>query len=209
MLSARIRQPIKEPVDHSEIQLQNRNANLEAMLAEAMQRNKKLTAFLREYPMPGDEFIFANITKISGNEMIINCGQNQPLKAGQFVLGDNSIIGTVSEVAPYSSKVRLITSPLSRIAVKIGNKDAVIEGDKDKLKIELIPKSFEIKAGEKVFCKPKQGFLYTPITIGNVVECKTSTKNLLLWQIIVEPACDIETLTSVDVIIINTDKQGK
>ncbi len=208
MLSARTSRPTKKHADRTEIQLENRNANLEAMLAEAMQRDNELTNFLRENPRPGDKFVFANITKISANELVINRGQNQGLKVGQFVLGDNSIIGTVCEVTAYTSKVRLITSPRSQIAVRLGDRDAIAQGNETAMKIQLIPKSYKVKTAQKVFCKPKAGFLYSPIIIGTVSERRESNKNPLLWEITVEPACDIETLTSVDVIVINSNKPG-
>ncbi len=209
MLSARTRQPIKQRAGRSEIQLENRNANLEAMLAEAIQRDRELTGFLREYPRPADKFVFANITKISADEMVVNRGEKAGLKTGQFVLGDNSIIGTVSEVSPYSSKVKLITSTQSRIAVRLGNRDAIAEGGKEnRLKIQLIPKSYKVKTADEVFCQPKPGLLYTPIILGRVAEYQTSTKSPFLWEITVEPACDIETLTSVHVMIINEEKSG-
>lgn len=208
MLTARTSQPTRKSADRSEIQLENRNANLEAMLAEAIQRDKDLTNFLREYPRPGDKFVFANITKISADELVINRGQNQGIKMGQFVLGDNSIIGTISEVTAYSSKVKLITSPESKIAVKLGDRDAIAEGSETAMKIQLVPKSYKVKTAQNVFCKPKTGFLYSPIIIGTVSDCRESNKNPLLWEITIEPACDIETLTSVDVIVINFDKPG-
>jgi len=209
MLSARTSQPTIKRADRTEIQLENRNANLEAMLAEAIQRDKELTNFLREYPRPGDKFVFANITKISADELVINRGENHGLKVGQFVLGDNSIIGTVCEVTAYTSKVRLITSPRSQIAVRLGDRDAIVEGNETAMKIQLIPKSYKVKTAQKVFCKPKTGFLYSPIIIGTVSEHRESNKNPLLWEITVEPACDIETLTSVDVIVVNSVKTGR
>ncbi len=209
MLSARTSQPTIKRADRTEIQLENRNANLEAMLTEAIQRDKELTNFLREYPRPGDKFVFANITKISADELVINRGENHGLKPGQFVLGDNSIIGTVCEVTAYTSKVRLITSPRSQIAVRLGDRDAIVEGNETAMKIQLIPKSYKLKTEQKVFCKPKTGFLYSPIIIGTVSERRESNKNPLLWEITVEPACDIETLTSVDVIVINSVKTGR
>ncbi len=208
MLSARTSQPTIKRANRTETQLENRNANLEAMLAEAIQRDKELTNFLREYPRPGDKFVFANITKISADELVINRGENHGLKVGQFVLGDNSIIGTVCEVTAYTSKVRLITSPRSQIAVRLGDRDAIAQGNETAMKIQLIPKSYKVKTAQKVFCKPKTGFLYSPIIIGTVSELRESDKNFLLWEITVEPACDIETLTSVDVILINSDKPG-
>jgi len=39
--------------------------------------------------------------------------------------------------------------------------------------------------------------------IGKVAQCKRDDQNPSLWDITVKPACDIERLTSVAVIIIN------
>ena len=39
--------------------------------------------------------------------------------------------------------------------------------------------------------------------VGTVARCKSNSENPLLWDITVKPACDIETVTEVAVIVVN------
>ncbi|MHC4159769.1 MAG: rod shape-determining protein MreC, partial [Planctomycetota bacterium] len=126
------------------------------------------------------------------------------LAAGQFVLGDNSVIGTISDVSPRTAKVRLITDPTSKIAVKIRELKTIIEGGgKNTIKVPLLSMKHEVESGDEVYARKKPGFLDAPMKIGTVIRCKRGDENPLLWDITVKPACDVEKLTDVAVIIMN------
>ena len=61
----------------------------------------------------------------------------------------------------------------------------------------------KVKTGESIYAGRKPGFLDAPMIVGKVSQCKRSIAIPLLWDITVEPACDMETLDSVAVIIMN------
>ena len=71
-------------------------------------------------------------------------------------------------------------------------------------KIEMVKN--EIETGENVFALKKPGFLDAPVIVGKVAECSRNQKNPSLWDITVVPACDIEQLEDVAVIIMNPKK---
>jgi rod shape-determining protein MreC len=205
MLSAGIYQKLDEQDTHSRTQAQNHIANLQAQLDSQIQENARLRSFLKEHPLLNAKFIYCDILQTTSSELTINCGSSQGLSQGQFVLGDNSIIGAIAQVWSQSAKVTLITSPSSRIVAKIGDKDAIIQGSRtNEIKAPLlVRKSYDIKAGDPVYCQPRSGFLTTQIIIGKVRECKTDPANPLLWDVTIAPACDIKSLSSVDVIVLN------
>ncbi|UCE47436.1 MAG: rod shape-determining protein MreC, partial [Phycisphaerales bacterium] len=135
-------------------------------------------------------------------------GQEDGLAVGQFVLVNDSIIGTVSNVGVCTGRVRLITDPTSRIAVKIGELEAdrIMQGTGDSLaKIQLVPTKHTIKTGDIVLAQKKPGFLNTPVITGTVVQCKRNNKNPLLWDIKVKPACDIDAVKDVTVIVFRNE----
>ena len=140
----------------------------------------------------------------SHSELIINRGQDNGLAVGQFVLGDNSIIGTISNVSSRTAKVRLITDPTSKIAVKIRELKTIIQGgDKNLTKVQLLSIKHKVEVGDEVYARKKPGFLDAPMKTGTVIRCKRDDENPLLWDITVKPACDVEKVSDIAVIIMN------
>jgi rod shape-determining protein MreC len=212
-LSSRVQQNGAEAYGRKESQYQNHITNLEQQLEEANSKIEKLAGLRERHPMEGAKLMLADIitASIKGprNELIINRGEKDGIAKGQFVLGDNSIIGIVSEVSPGQAKVRLITDSESQIAVKIAQIDvnSVMQGKGNGLaSVGMLKMKYDIKSGDKVHVLKKPGFLDCPMIAGTVVQHKRSDENPLLWSIIIKPACDIENLASVTVIIMNPQK---
>ena len=113
--------------------------------------------------MENAKFILAEVIKGSNTDLVINCGQDSSLSKGQFVLADNSIIGSISDVWAQTAQVRLLTSPKSKIAVRIGrlNIDAVMRGDGNgSATIRLIPVKYKVQVGDEVFALKSRWFTY-------------------------------------------------
>jgi rod shape-determining protein MreC len=206
------------------IKLQNHLANMIAWLDSERQKVEKLSG-LRDRPVwKGVNFVLADVitASVGGSRgtVMVNRGQNDGLRKGQFVLGDYSIVGTVSEVDSRTAEVRLITDPTSRIAVQITDSSrfaayrktrfqsgtaAIMQGNGDSTaKIRLLPTKYRVETGSVVYAQKKPGFLDTPMILGTVAECKRDDGNPLLWDITVRPACDIERLNAVTVVIMNS-----
>jgi cell shape-determining protein MreC len=49
----------------------------------------------------------------------------------------------------------------------------------------------------------RTGFLETPILIGKVSAVKADEKSPMLWDVTVQPACDVQTLATVTVIVMD------
>jgi len=197
-------------------QLQNHLANVIEQRAREHRKVEELSGLRNRLPLEGAKLVQGGISMApdgSKSELIIDCGQVDGLVKGQFVIGDNSIIGAISDVSLYTAKVRLFTDLASKIAVKIAKSNngnmtyianGVMYGDgKNSAKIPLLSKKLKIKTGDIVFVREKSGLLDAPIIAGKVAECSTDSKQPLLWDITVKPVSDMERLNNVTVIVMN------
>jgi cell shape-determining protein MreC len=206
-LCVRTQQPPAGLVSRREYdRLRNHADNLAEALIEGRQRFEELYGLYNRYVWDGFEFVLADVITASTDrphgELIINCGENNGLAEGQFVLGNNSIIGAVCDVSSYEARIRLITDSTSNIAVKIGEFRGVMKGDGGSLgRIESA--KHRANVGDGVYAVRKPGFLDSAVKIGTVARCESSTEHPLLWDITVKPACDAEELSTVDVIVMN------
>ncbi|MHC4570908.1 MAG: rod shape-determining protein MreC [Planctomycetota bacterium] len=208
-LSARMPQPLTNVVSRRKYnRLQNYLANVTEELLQERQRLERLSGLHNRFVWEGVDFVLADIVAAfidaSHCEFIINRGKIDCLAKGQFVLGDNSIVGTISDVASHTARVRLITDPTSKIAVKIEelNSSRIMQGSgNSSAKVQMV--KHKVKAGNNVYVDKKPGFLDAPMIAGKVRECERNDEIPLLWDITVKPACDIETLNNVAVIIMN------
>jgi len=158
--------------------------------------------------LKGAKLVLADVIRefIDGlhSKFIINRGENDGLANGQLVFGDNSIIGTISYVSSRTAQVKLVTDSTSKIAVKIAGLNRVMQGSgSDSAKVLMVSIKHKVKIGDVVYAGKKPGVLDAPMIIGKVAECKRDDENPSLWDITVKPACDIEKLNSVAVIIMN------
>jgi cell shape-determining protein MreC len=151
-------------------------------------------------PLEGARLVPAQVIRAStgGSQsgFIINRGISDGIAKGQ----------TICDVGGREAHVRLFTHPASRIEVVIARLDIdrVMAGNAgNSAKIPMVPVEHKIKVGDNVFARSKPGLLDAPIIIGRVAECKKDDQKPLLWDITIKPACDIERLENVAVIIMN------
>jgi rod shape-determining protein MreC len=209
-LSARTSRPVKDVVSRREYnKLLNQLANVTQQLDQAQQKVESLSGLHRKFAAADAKFVLAEVIKSASTDIVINCGQNYSLSKGQFVMAEDSIIGSISDVWAQTAQVRLITSPKSKIAVRIGrlNMDAVMRGDgKGSARIRLIPVKYKVRIGDEVFALKAAGMLNSPMIVGRVSNCRTDDSNPLLWDITVKPVCDVDSLNDVAVIVLNQQK---
>jgi rod shape-determining protein MreC len=189
-------------------QLRNHLANIIEQRNQAQKEVEKLSS-LRVPAWERMKFILADvITDSEGpqNELIINRGAEDGLANQQFVLGDNSIIGTISGISANRAKVKLFTDPMSKIPVRIEQSNVVriMQGAGGNCaKIQLFQINLDVKKDNIVLADKKPGLLDVPMIIGKITKCERDEKAPSLWDITVEPVCDIQRLNYVAVIVMN------
>jgi len=187
-------------------ELLNYCSNLEARLEQQQDKIEKFTGLRDRYLLGNaslvDALVYPTPTDKYHGEIRISKGKDSRLLRGQFVLAENSIIGTVSEVSTGGASVILFTNPASNIAVKVaGTKRYMVGTGENMAKIPMM--THKPKIGEAVFTAEKAGFLNAPVVIGKVARCERNRESPVLWDIIVEPACDTKQLNDVIVIVMN------
>ena len=190
--------------------LHNRLANVTEWLKQERQKVETLSRMRNRPVWKGVKFVLADIITSTNDklhsELIINRGSEDGLAVDQFVMAEDSIIGTICKTDSRTARVRLINDPASQIAVKIEglSKDRILQGSGgDSAKVKLLPTKYKVEAGEVVYAQKKPGYLSTPVIVGTVTQCESNKDNPLLWDITVKPACDIANLTEVSVIVMN------
>ena len=212
-LTANTQQTLKDMVPRKEyVILENHCNNLEEALRQQRERFKQY-GFYSDFLWEGADFVVADIITPNGDRahsgLTVKYPRKAPLAKGQYVLGDNSIIGTVSDFSVGTAHIKLFTDPTSRIPVKIGKGvDRVMQGNGDySAKVPLLPKTNKVKVGDMIYASNnKTVFLEAPVIIGKVAEVKPSRKNPLELDITVKPACDVEELVNVAIIIMDSRK---
>jgi len=205
-LSAGTRQPLGDVVSRDEYEsFQNHLANVIQQRNDAQQIVQKLSKMRNIPAWERMGFVFADVITVSINELLselfINRGLDDGLAKGQFVLADNSVIGTIADVDARSAKVRLFTDPTSNIAVRIGNSNWLMQGIGDNLaRISMV--KYEVTVGSEIMASKEPGFLDTPMIIGKVARCEHNAEPLL-WDITVEPVCNIQKVENVVIIVMN------
>lgn len=210
-LSVPAYQPFTDVVSRREYnRLQNYLVNVLEQLYQEHKKVEKLTGLRTRFALEGAKLVLADVITASTDglrgELIINRGKYDGLENGQFVLGDNSIIGIISNVDSRTAQVKLITDSTSKIAVKIGelNVERVMQGTgHNSAKVQLLSIKHKVKTGDLVKAAKKPGFLDVPMIVGTVAQCKRDDEDPLTWDITVKPASDIEKLNDIAVLIVN------
>ncbi len=206
-LSSRMSQSRSDVVNRQDYErLRIHLANIEAKLGKANETINELSGLRNRYPLSGAAFVPANVITATIDkmrcELLINRGEDDGLGVGQFVLANNSVIGTISGVSPRTARVRLITDRDSKIAVKIGGAKRTMHGlGGNQAKAPMIKQ--KMKEDDRILASEMTGYLDVPMVIGKVVKCENNSDSALLCDITVEPVCDIERLTKVAVVVMN------
>jgi len=215
-LSAKTELPLKDDSSRKESQYQNYIANLEEELRQKNGIVEQLTGLrTRMRGLEGAKLIPADVITASAEgargEIIINRGSDDGLKKDFFVIGDNSVIGTISDLSARTAKVRLFSDSSSVVQVNIPDMEInmLMQGSgNNTAKIKMVPVKHQIKIGEPVMLRKKAGYMDSAMVIGEVQQCKRDSKNPALWDITVKPRCDITKLSNVAVIIMNPPNSG-
>jgi cell shape-determining protein MreC len=207
-LSAGTRQPLREKdvVSRDEYKrFLNHLANVIQQRNDAHQTVQKLSKMRNIPAWERMGFVPADVITVSidelRSELFINRGQDDDLVKGQFVLADNSVIGTICDVSSHEARVELFTDPAANTAVRIANSNWLMQGIGGNLaKVKMVKHKAEV--GSEIMAGKEPGFLDIPMIIGKVTRCEHNAEPLL-WDITVEPVCDIQKAENVVVIVMN------
>jgi len=191
--------------------------NTYALALELQRRLSALQKIQAGLPVAGTPLLLASVTNVilSAEEqslLIRPTSQIDRLRPGQYVLGRDSLIGSISTVYRTTARVRLVTDAQHRMLVTIirpgrpGRIQAQMEGlgDGTARIVNLSRKEHDVQPGDAVHAAARPGFLGVDVFIGTVSEVHSDPDQPLLWDIRVRPVCRPETLRDVAVVIMES-----
>jgi rod shape-determining protein MreC len=119
--------------------------------------------------------VVGNLSSPFISSILLNAGKNRLIKEGQAVVNEDGLVGRISEVGEYSSRVLLITDLKSRLPVKtlITGEKAVMSGVNNfypELKYLSVESTLQ---DSEIVVTTGEGGLYPPgLKIGNVFKTK-------------------------------------
>lgn len=131
----------------------------------------------------------------------IDAGSSSGVALGDAVVAQGVLIGKVSSVDTYTSKVLLVTDPSSKIDAQISDTgdSGILRGDYSSgIILDMISQNAHIARGQEVVSAGLTGDIPKGILIGTIADIKTN-KDDLLQQSTVLSSVDLKSLAFVDV----------
>ena len=157
--------------------------------------NKRLREILSLQRLSDAESISANvISRKTGSfwrQIILNKGAKDGVETGSFVVGPGGLLGRVDNTSLFTSSVRLLTSPESKLGVwveRIQMHGLLMGTGNDYPKVIFYNKDIDIKVGDFVLSSPASTLLPPNIPIGVIqsvdeeIKAKKTANILLLGK---------------------------
>ena len=116
--------------------------------------------------------------------VLIRAGQREGVRKGRAVVTAQGLVGRVTEVGEFTSRVMLVTDVNSRIAVIIGatGERAIMAGaNADWPKLLHIPRVAGIAKGDRVVTSGHDGVLPPGLPVGEVAEIEPGNVRIRLF----------------------------
>ena len=135
--------------------------------------NQRLREILSLQRLSDSESISASIiSRKTGSfwrQIILNKGAKDGVEIGSFVVGPGGLLGRVENISLFTSTVRLLTSPESKVGVwveRIQMHGLLVGSGNDYPKVIFYNKDIDIKVGDFVLSSPASTLLPPNIPIG-------------------------------------------
>ncbi|HEX7356701.1 MAG TPA: rod shape-determining protein MreC [Ignavibacteriaceae bacterium] len=192
--------------------LKNENENLRRTNAELMLQLSKL----REYGIVNDELkgllslkdssnfplisatvVSKSLTKSQGT-ITLNAGKNQSVKVGMPVITDKGIVGIIYSISDNYSIARTLTNVDLKITVKNerSRENAIMKWNGDWLVMINVPKTFDIKKGDRIVTSELSSIIPFPLPVGVVYEIGNVEQGIFN-EVKVQPFVDFQKVENV------------
>ncbi|GAB4299042.1 MAG: rod shape-determining protein MreC [Ignavibacteriaceae bacterium] len=133
----------------------------------------------------------------------INKGTSDNISSGMPVINDKGLIGIVYLSSPDYSVARLLKNVDLKIAVKDERSrvNGILEYDGDNLRMTNVPKTFDIKSGDRIVTSEVSSVVPVPVPVGVVVKIADPPGGIFR-EIIVEPFADLYSAENLFVLAI-------
>ncbi len=125
----------------------------------------------------------------------IDKGQIDHIHTGQAVVDSEGILGQITVITPFSSRVLLITDPDHQMPVRIrrtGQRGMLTGIGHDKVKLDFIPKSSNLKVGDLIESSGLGGIFPSGFPVAEVEQITAPSESPYL-EIEARPTAQITT----------------
>ena len=149
--------------------------------------NVRLRETLNLQESYSDTISAAVISRKTGSwwrQIILNKGSKDGVKIGSSVIGPGGLLGRINSTSSYTSTVRLLTSPESKVGVWVDRiqRNGLLIGSADNYpNLILYSKDADIKVGDFVSSSPASTLLPPNLPIG-IVESVVEPFKAKKWQ---------------------------
>jgi rod shape-determining protein MreC len=200
-------------------QLTQKNAD-----AEALRQQLKFTTASTNFGLTGYRYVPADVTgrplSLYNSRITIAAGTADGVHRNDAVVaGPGWLVGHIGQVGPRASEVILINDPASQVSAGVPAENAAglikpSSGNRNVLILDYVSKARRVKTGDVVTTSGwsdtatgLRSFYPRGLTIGNVTS-SAATDTDLYREIQVTPAADLQSFSTVTVLVSPTDRKG-
>jgi rod shape-determining protein MreC len=202
--------------------LKNENENLRRTNAEIMLRLSRLREYAivnedlkgllalkdsSKFPLIAATIVSKSLTKSQGT-ITLNAGKNQSVKVGMPVITDKGLVGVVYSIADNYSIARTLTNVDLKVTVKSERtrENAVMKWNGEQLVMINVPKTFDLKKGDRIVTSEISSIIPFPLPVGLVYEIGNVEKGIFN-EVRVHPFVDFQKIENVFILGIVKSKE--
>ena len=166
----------------------------------AYRERSALAPQLHEYRSGVEARVIGFAPENANRTLTINAGSRAGISRDDGVLGAGGVVGRIVEVAPFTSKIALITDYASDIpaVVQRGRFWGIAKGNDTSVRLEYVSQDAPIRVGDKVVTGEARSF-HSGALIGIIVKIEHGSDSLYQTAVI-KPAVDLNSLERVVVV---------
>ena len=159
------------------------------------------------FPLIPATIVSKSLTKSQGT-ITLNAGKNQSVKVGMPVITDKGIVGIVYSISDNYSIARTLTNVDLKVTVKSERtrENAVMKWNGEWLVMINVPKTFDLKKGDRIVTSEISSIIPFPLPVGLVYEIGNVEKGIFN-EIKVHPFVDFQKVENVFILGIVKSKE--
>lgn len=170
---------------------------------------KKLLDFKdsTNFPLIPATIVSKSLTKSQGT-ITLNAGKNQSVKVGMPVVTDNGLVGIIFSTSDNYSIARTLTNVDLKLTVKSErtHENAIMKWNGDWLVMINVPKTYDIKKGDRIVTSEISSIIPFPLPVGIVADIGDVQKGIFN-EVKIQPFVDYQKIENVFVLGIVKSKE--
>jgi rod shape-determining protein MreC len=160
-----------------------------------------------KFPLIPATIVSKSLTKSQGT-ITISAGKNQGVKVGMPVITDKGLLGIIYNTSDSYSIARTLNNVDLKVTVKSERtrESAVMKWNGDWLMMENIPKTFDLKKGDRIVTSEISSIIPFPLPVGVVYEIGNIEKGIFN-EVKIRPFVDFQKVENLFILGIVKSKE--